>query len=337
VREELAPERSAVSTALLKNDLFPMAMELFPAADERSISLIERMIRDSDYFLIVAAKEYGSKVPKTHKSYTEFEYECARRLNKKIIAFIKKDCVDEEYLDSCSRSSDPDQVRQGRFIRKLMGRSYLPFGDPADLGHEASNSIRRVIMNSPEVGWVRADAPGFAHVSQGQDRIHFYQSLRKMAKSSIFVAGVAMRNISTDLRPSIKMLRNGGRMRLLCLNPDFVRRKRLTSVFDDYFGRKMYLEDVKISIKRMKEFIRDVKTEKLSGKVELRVYDSLPAGNLTCIDEDTDHARLIFECIAYKNHRLKITDVTKQSEFYEPAYEIFDKLWKSSKIVAKSR
>jgi hypothetical protein len=47
--EDLREERSAVMSALLHMECFPAGMELFPAADDDSLTLIKSVIDDSDY------------------------------------------------------------------------------------------------------------------------------------------------------------------------------------------------------------------------------------------------------------------------------------------------
>jgi hypothetical protein len=58
--EDLREERAAAISALLQIDCFPAGMELFPAADDDSITLIKSVIEDSDYYLVILGGRYGS-------------------------------------------------------------------------------------------------------------------------------------------------------------------------------------------------------------------------------------------------------------------------------------
>ena len=75
--EDLREERAAVTSALLQLDCFPAGMELFPAADDDSLTLIKSVIDDSDYYLILLGGRYGTIDNATGKSYTHLEYEYA--------------------------------------------------------------------------------------------------------------------------------------------------------------------------------------------------------------------------------------------------------------------
>ena len=70
--DDLREERAAVISALLQIDCFPAGMELFPAADDDSLTLIKSVVDDSDYYLVILAGRYGSLHAKEGKSFTEF-------------------------------------------------------------------------------------------------------------------------------------------------------------------------------------------------------------------------------------------------------------------------
>ena len=57
---DLKEEREAVVSALLQVEAFPAGMELFPATDDDSWTLIKRVIDESDYYLLVVGGKYGS-------------------------------------------------------------------------------------------------------------------------------------------------------------------------------------------------------------------------------------------------------------------------------------
>jgi hypothetical protein len=86
--EDLREERAAVIAALLQIDCFPAGMELFPAADDDSLTLIRSVIHDSDYYLVILGGRYGSLDPDSGKSYTQLEYEYALASGKPTISLI---------------------------------------------------------------------------------------------------------------------------------------------------------------------------------------------------------------------------------------------------------
>lgn len=85
--EDLKDERKLVVQALLEMQCFPAGMEIFPAASMEQLKLIERMIDESDYYILIIAARYGTLVPGTKISYTEREFLYARRVGKPILVF----------------------------------------------------------------------------------------------------------------------------------------------------------------------------------------------------------------------------------------------------------
>jgi hypothetical protein len=86
--DDLREERASVIGALLQMDCFPTGMELFPAADEDSWTLIKSVIADSDYYLVIVGGRYGSVPPGETKSFTHLEYEYALAIGKPTIALL---------------------------------------------------------------------------------------------------------------------------------------------------------------------------------------------------------------------------------------------------------
>lgn len=58
--EDLKAERQEVMHALLELDCIPAGMELFPAANEDQWSLIKKVIKECDYYIVISAGRYGS-------------------------------------------------------------------------------------------------------------------------------------------------------------------------------------------------------------------------------------------------------------------------------------
>src|ERR1043166_5779579 len=88
--EDLIIERQQVIHALLELDCIPAGMEMFPAADEDSWSLIKEVIDDSDYYVVILAGRYGSTTEE-HIGFTEREYDYAASVGKPILAFLHED------------------------------------------------------------------------------------------------------------------------------------------------------------------------------------------------------------------------------------------------------
>ena len=73
---DLRDERRRVSETLAKAGYIPAGMELFPAADERQLEYIKRVIDRSDYYVVIVGGRYGT-LADDNLSCTEKEYEYA--------------------------------------------------------------------------------------------------------------------------------------------------------------------------------------------------------------------------------------------------------------------
>jgi hypothetical protein len=71
---DLKVERQEVMQALLEMDCVPAGMELFPSTNENQWAVIENVIDDSDYYLLIVAGRYGS-LTSEGISYTEREFD----------------------------------------------------------------------------------------------------------------------------------------------------------------------------------------------------------------------------------------------------------------------
>jgi hypothetical protein len=76
--EDLREERQAAVEAILTAGHIPAGMELFAAGDQSQMDAIKRWIDESDAFLLILGRRYGSIDPVTKKSYVHLEYEYAQ-------------------------------------------------------------------------------------------------------------------------------------------------------------------------------------------------------------------------------------------------------------------
>src|SRR5215471_17228648 len=87
--QDLADERQIVINALLEASYIPVGMELFNAATENAWPVIERLINNCDYYVVIVAGRYGSERP-DGRSFTQSEYEYARKIGKPRLAFLHR-------------------------------------------------------------------------------------------------------------------------------------------------------------------------------------------------------------------------------------------------------
>jgi hypothetical protein len=106
---DLKEERQAAPDAILELNHFPAGMEIFPAANATPWELIERIIRESDYYVLIVGGKYGS-TDEDGISYTENEYDSAVAQEKPILAFLH---------------GNPDQIPAGKSEMEQPARERL--------------------------------------------------------------------------------------------------------------------------------------------------------------------------------------------------------------------
>ena len=84
---ELQEERSNVMQSLMEMDCIPAGMELFPSIDEEQWEFIQKIICDSDYYLLIIGGRYGT-VAEDGLSFTEKEFDYAVSKGLKVVVLV---------------------------------------------------------------------------------------------------------------------------------------------------------------------------------------------------------------------------------------------------------
>ncbi|MCZ8388264.1 hypothetical protein BI147_00090 [Achromobacter xylosoxidans] len=151
---DLEVERQEVMHALLELDCIPSGMELFPAANEDQWNLIQRVIDDCDYYLLILGGRYGSIGP-DGISYTEMEYRYALSKQKPTIAFLHRD--PGKIIAANSESTEEGKAKLKSFRESVEKKLCKYWDSPQELGSVVSRSLIQLIKSTPAVGWVRAN------------------------------------------------------------------------------------------------------------------------------------------------------------------------------------
>jgi hypothetical protein len=152
--QDLQEERQEVMHALLELDCIPSGMELFPAANESQWSLIQRVIEDCDYYILILGGRYGS-CGDDGTSYTEMEYRHAVNCEKPTIAFLHRD-PDTLPANRCESTQEGRQ-KLATFRELIERKLCKKWVSPSDLGSVVSRSLVQLMKTTPAIGWVRAD------------------------------------------------------------------------------------------------------------------------------------------------------------------------------------
>jgi len=152
--EDLQDERQSVLQALLEMNCIPSGMELFPAANQDQWSLIQSVIADCDYYVVIIGGRYGSLSP-TGIGYTEMEFNYATELKKPILGFIHKS--PENLPAKKCESTKEGKEKLEAFKSKIKGKMIKHWNASGDLSSVVSRSLINIMRTDPAIGWVRAD------------------------------------------------------------------------------------------------------------------------------------------------------------------------------------
>jgi Domain of unknown function (DUF4062) len=150
---DLQEERRQVMQALLELDCIPAGMELFPATDDTQWALIQRVIDDCDYYVVIVGGRYGS-MDEEGISYTEREYDYAASKNLPVLGFVH---AEPAAIPSGKSERDPKaQEKLESFRAKVQKRMCKFWRTPEELGGVVSRSVVQTMKTHPAEGWVRA-------------------------------------------------------------------------------------------------------------------------------------------------------------------------------------
>lgn len=195
---DLKEERETITSTLLESDAFPAGMELFPATNSDAWTLIQKVIDDSDYYLLVVGGKYGSIDSEADISYTEKEYDYAVQQGKPVMAFLhgepKKLTVEQ------SEQTEDKQKRLATFRAKVEDSKHVKFWNTADdLAGKVALSYNKLTRQFPAVGWVRADQAvdqqTLAELNRAKDKI---RELERSLEVATFSAPAGTSDLAQD-------------------------------------------------------------------------------------------------------------------------------------------
>ena len=166
---DLKQERSKVMQTIMSLNCIPAGMELFPASNAEQFEFIKRIIDDCDYYVLIVGGRYGS-LSEGGISYTEKEFDYAKQKGLPILAFLHND------LDSIPLGkSEKDPVKRemlNNFRDKVStGRLIQFWTNPEELAGKVATSLGLTIMQTPAVGWVRANLQSTAEALQQENEL----------------------------------------------------------------------------------------------------------------------------------------------------------------------
>lgn len=152
---DLRKERQAVLEAILELGNFPTGMEVFPAADATPWNVIETIIAESDYYVLIIGGVYGN-TDEHGISYTEREYDLAVSQGIPVLPFLHGDPAK---IPAGMSELDPvAQKRLSIFHGKVEKDHHCKYwSSPDELKAQVVVGIVHAIRVKPRIGWIRGD------------------------------------------------------------------------------------------------------------------------------------------------------------------------------------
>lgn len=154
--KDLIKERQTAMRAVLEMNNIPAGMELFPASSNDVYSTIQKVIDDTDYYVLILGGCFGSYYG-MGVSYTEMEYYYALQKGIPVLPFL----FDKpETLPQDKREADPDKWDKFLAFRKKLEQSknHSPqyWQSVSELERKILISLQAEIGNNKRPGWIRA-------------------------------------------------------------------------------------------------------------------------------------------------------------------------------------
>lgn len=153
---DLVEPRNKVIEAILKLYHFPIGMEMFSAADDEQWQIIEETIDSSDFYIILVGNRYGS-LTKEGISFTEKEYDYAKKIGVPILTFVKDETLATTPQE---RENDPVKIQKLQDFRLKVQENKMRevWNNSDDLAHRVSMALMKQIPRKNRVGWIRGDS-----------------------------------------------------------------------------------------------------------------------------------------------------------------------------------
>ena len=156
--KDLRQARQRVMFALLEMNCIPAGMELFPAANESQWKVIQRVIDECDYYILILGGRYGSIAPNSDgMSYTEMEYRYALKQGEiQILRFPHEDPKSLLVGEEERKGEDGKWARLEEFRTFVQDRGTAKHWKTLDeLYGKVSSTLAPLLAKSDRPGWVR--------------------------------------------------------------------------------------------------------------------------------------------------------------------------------------
>ncbi|MFT0859437.1 DUF4062 domain-containing protein [Ancylobacter sp. G4_0304] len=170
---DLKEERAEVIQAIWELDCIPTGMEAFVAKNESQWEVIQKVIDECDYYVLIVGGRYGSITPEGI-SYTEKEYNYAKKLQIPVLCFIHGE--PENIISSKTESDDSSRKQLYNFKDRILTEYPVKkWTHPQELGGHVSRSLSRAIKVNPRPGWIR---------NEGSSNLELLEQINNLTKEN---------------------------------------------------------------------------------------------------------------------------------------------------------
>lgn len=152
---DLIKERSEVIKVILDIYQIPIGMEMFSADNDDQWNTIKKTIESSDYYLLIVGHRYGS-MTKENISYTEKEFDYAKRIGVPILSFIRN-----RNIPTTPEQRDIEREKEenlNNFLDKVQNNSMCDYwSSEIELAKKVAVALPKIIFKTPRIGWIRSD------------------------------------------------------------------------------------------------------------------------------------------------------------------------------------
>ena len=158
--EDLDIERQIVFTSILKIGHIPAGMEFF-TGNEKINNLVLKWIDDSDIYILLLGGRYGSIEKRTGKSYTQIEYEYARKNNKPMFIISFTDTYLRKKIKNISDMKKvyeyKNKVKYKNFRKEITDTFTRQVNNQSEIEGIVAQEIEHITNNNTMVGWCKLD------------------------------------------------------------------------------------------------------------------------------------------------------------------------------------
>ena len=262
---DLIEERQVVVEAILQCRHIPAGMELFSANNKKQLDVIKKWIRESDIVFLILGGRYGSIEPNSKKSYIELEYDYAKKIGKKPIAFImSKKGIDDKLEDKKYQLDNLDlKLREyEEFKNRIIEHRMCDFFSNSD---ELRSKVFQAIRTCEEdidtyKGWVSGDfLSDLLNCQVGTYHDFDLDSMLLSARkgSSVYVTGITVNSVWSKKNIFKKILDNGVILNILVEKDDELLLKMCDFFYNIHNGNDQFeynKKEVQQSIYNLSQF-----------------------------------------------------------------------------------